>query len=578
MLEERILVEKLALLNAIKYGGKANPKSIIGSAIKANPDFKKKIKELQQMIQEIVEKVNAMSLDAQKKRLMEIDPTALEEQQQKKEEKKELPPLPEADKYDKIVLRLAPYPSGPLHIGNSRMVVLNDYYAKRYKGELYLVFDDTIGSETKLIDPEAYDMIPEGLEYLGVKWHKTYYKSDRLDIFYKYARDTLEKGETYVCTCDGKEWREQYKMKKKACPCRNLSVEENLERWEKMLDGTYPEKGAVVRLKTDMAHPDPALRDPVMLRISEKEHPRVGSKYRVWPLLEFSWGIDDHEFGISHIIRGKDLRKEGIIENMIWDIYGWKKPQILLYGRMRIKDLSLSKSKSAEKVRTGEYQGWSDPRTWSLQSLKRRGIKPEAIRQALLDIGLSAVDVTFSPQQIYSVNRALIDPIANRFFMVHEPIELKIIGAPDDIKEAHPPIHPDYPERGTRTIPLFRENADLYINIQKKDAEKLKGQIIRLKDLMNIELIEYSNNKGIAKYHSKTIDDARKHNARIIQWVPRKGAIPVRILMVDGTYEDGIAEPDIQKVKVEDLVQFERFAFCKVEKVGDIIDLIWTHR
>ena len=241
----------------------------------------------------------------------------------KKEIKIELPNL---DRFKEVTLRLAPYPSGPLHIGNSRMVVLNDYLAKKYKGKLYLVFDDTIGSKTKIIDPDAYDSIPEGLDYLDVKVHKTFFKSDRLDLFYDYATQILTKGSAYVCTCDGGTWRTTFKEDKIACPCRSLSIEDNLARWEKMLDGTYPEQGAVVRLKTEMDAPDPAIRDPVMLRISEREHPRVGSKYRVWPLLEFSWGIDDYKLNISHIIRGKDLRKEGVLEERIWDVFQWKKP------------------------------------------------------------------------------------------------------------------------------------------------------------------------------------------------------------------------------------------------------------
>ncbi|MHA2167474.1 MAG: glutamate--tRNA ligase family protein, partial [Candidatus Hodarchaeales archaeon] len=367
--DETIL--KITLLNAIKYKGKANAKSTLGAVIQSNPQYyKSRIQETRAKIEETVEFVNNLTLKQQEAQLMKIDPQSL---QPKEKKKKEISlELSNLNRFDEVALRLAPYPSGPLHIGNCRMVVLNDYLARKYNGKLYLFFDDTIGSKTKLIDPEAYDSIPEGLEFLNVKIHKTYYKSDRLDIFYKYCVQILRKEKAYVCDCDGTKWRQTYKEEKKACPCRSLSLEENLSRWEKMLDGTYPEQGAAVRLKTEMDAPDPAIRDPVMLRISEREHPRVGTKYRVWPLLEFSWGIDDHELKISHIIRGKDLRKEGILEERIWDIFNWKKPTINLYGRMKLKDLQLSKSSSAEKIRLGEYENWSDPRTWTLQSLERR--------------------------------------------------------------------------------------------------------------------------------------------------------------------------------------------------------------
>ena len=140
-------------------------------------------------------------------------------------------------------------------------------------------------------------------------------------------------GKAYVCDCDAGKWRDQFKLKKKACPCRSNPVEENLVRWEKMLDGTYAEKTAGVRIKTSMDHPDPALRDHIIMRISEREHPRIGQKYRVWPLLEFSWGVEDHLLGITHIIRGKDLMKEDRVEEQIWEMFRWKKStEFIHYG------------------------------------------------------------------------------------------------------------------------------------------------------------------------------------------------------------------------------------------------------
>ncbi|MHA1946429.1 MAG: glutamate--tRNA ligase [Candidatus Hodarchaeales archaeon] len=574
--DETIL--KITLLNAIKYKGKANAKSTLGAVIQSNPQYyKSRIQETRAKIEETVEFVNNLTLKQQEAQLMKIDPQSL---QPKEKKKKEISlELSNLNRFDEVALRLAPYPSGPLHIGNCRMVVLNDYLARKYNGKLYLFFDDTIGSKTKLIDPEAYDSIPEGLEFLNVKIHKTYYKSDRLDIFYKYCVQILRKEKAYVCDCDGTKWRQTYKEEKKACPCRSLSLEENLSRWEKMLDGTYPEQGAAVRLKTEMDAPDPAIRDPVMLRISEREHPRVGTKYRVWPLLEFSWGIDDHELKISHIIRGKDLRKEGILEERIWDIFNWKKPTINLYGRMKLKDLQLSKSSSAEKIRLGEYENWSDPRTWTLQSLERRGIKAEAIKQALLEVGMSPVDVTFSPSQIYSVNRSMIDAEAGRFFLTIDPIVTTIKGVPEVLETSHPLIHPEFPERGTRSIEVPVTNRQIEVYIPQDDiADIKKGTLIRLKDLVNITLESVTRKKAIAKYHSVDLEEARQAKASMIQWVPVKSAIQAKILRPDGSYLTGLAEPEILGTKPGQIIQFERYAFCRVESINDSVELIWTHR
>ncbi|MHA2175836.1 MAG: glutamate--tRNA ligase [Candidatus Hodarchaeales archaeon] len=564
------IVQKYTLMNAIKYKGKANAKSTLGAIIQSNPQkFKSQIADLQILISSAVNNINKMSLEDQKALLFKIDPESIHPVQKKKKEVNLV--LPNLENFDKVTLRLAPYPSGPLHIGNSRMVVLNDYLAKKYDGLLYLVFDDTIGSKTKIIDPESYKSIPEGLEFLDVSIHKTYYKSDRLELFYDYAVQILKRNEAYVCDCDAITWRTKNKVEMKPCKCRSLKVEENLSRWEKMLDGTYPVQGAVVRLKTGMNTPDPAIRDPVMLRISEREHPRVGTKYRVWPLLEYSWGIDDHELNISHIIRGKDLRKEGVLEEKIWDIFEWKKPTL--------HNLELSKSSSAAKIRSGEYTGWTDPRTWTLQSLKRRGITAEAIKNALLIIGMNPVDVTFSPEQIYSENRKLIDKGANRYFFTVNPINVLVTNIPSDCKSAHPLIHPEFPNRGTRTIKLQKQNNSTELLISSEDKQFLKnGEIIRLKDLMNVKLESVTNSKVRTVYHSSDITSARKLNATMIQWVPDHSAISTEILSPDGSYFLGKAESNLMNENIGNIIQFERFSFCRIEKKNSTINLIWTHK
>src|SRR3989304_413678 len=162
------------------------------------------------------------------------------------------------------------------------------------------------------------------------------------------------------------------------CSHRNQSVIENLKKWNGMLSGKYREGGAVLRLKTDMKYPNPAFRDRVLLRVVGREHPRVGKKYRVWPMLEFSWKPDDHLLGITHILRGKDLAMEDMMEEFIWSKLGIKKPEFIHYGMLSIKEAKLSKTGTRIAIEKGEYSGWDDPRTWSLQSLRKRGIRPDA--------------------------------------------------------------------------------------------------------------------------------------------------------------------------------------------------------
>lgn len=570
-----IEIRKVVLDNAVKYDGKPDVKSVMGALLGSRADLRSRAGEVKEIVQRLVTEIEKISIEDQISELKKIAPELLEQPEViDTDEKKELAELANLDKWPKVVMRLAPFPSGPLHIGNARMVILNDYYVKRYDGTLILVFDDTIGSAEKVVDLEAFDLIPESLDYLGVKCHKTVYKSDRLDLFYKYAVDLIKRGEAYVCDCDAGVWRNEHKVKGIPCVCRNLDIPENFARWEKMLDGTYEEKKAAVRLKTGMDDPDPAMRDHVILRISETDHPRVGSKYRVWPLLEYSWGIDDHELGISHIIRGKDLVKEGKIEQHIWSIYDWPQPELMYYGRLKFQDATLSKSKSGKEVREGTYYGWDDPRTWSMQSLQKRGIDPDAVRKVMLDLGLSLVDISISMKSVYAENRKLRDSEAPRAFFVQDPVWLETL----DLKRDHAelPVHPDFPERGVRKIPLHYENGKLQIGIQASDLDRLKsGSMFRLKDLANFTL-EHKKPPQ-AKFHSIDVNEVREVGGPIIHWIPRDGSISVELAMIDGSKVMGFAEPGLRDTPVGTFLQFERVGFARIYESGEPIRASFAH-
>lgn len=552
------LILKHALINAVEHNGKARVAAVLGKIIAENPKFKSKIKEIVPKIKEIVDEINSLTLNEQQKQMKKLGIKI-----EKKVEKQELPPLPNAKK-GKVVMRLAPFPSGPLHIGNARMAILNDEYVKRYNGKLLLVFDDTIGSKQKFVLPEAYKLIEDGLKWLGVRVNKRLYKSDRLEIFYKYAEEMLKRGIAYVCTCPVEKLREN-RAKGLECSCRGLSPEENIERWEKMLDGGYKEGKAVVRLKTDMKHPNPAFRDRVLLRIAEREHPRVGKKYRVWPMLEFSWAIDDYELGVTHVLRGKDLIIEDLVESFIWDKMGWKKAEFVHYGLLNIKDIKLSKTKSRIAIEHGKYSGWDDPRTWSLQSLRKRGILPEAIRNFILRMGLSLADVTVPLEILYAENRKLIDARANRYFAVLDPIRLSVRKAPK-IKSTTAPLHPDFPNRGKRRIPV--DNNKIYV--EREDFEKFYGSNV---GLINLYTIKMERVRRKVDFISKEI----RFEDKKIHWVSEPN-VKIRIVMPNGRVLKALAEPNIKKTKVGNIVQLVRIGFCRVDKVGKETILYFTHK
>lgn len=571
-----ITIRKTVLDNAVKYGGKPDVKSVMGALLGSRAELRQRAGEVKTMVEKTVTSVAKMSLSDQISELRRIGPELLAEREETDVvEDRELPELPNVDKWSKVVMRLAPFPSGPLHVGNARMVILNDYYVNRYNGELILVFDDTIGSAEKIVEPDAFDLISEGLDYLGVKYDKTVYKSDRLDLFYKYAVDLIKSGNAYVCDCDGEVWRTKHKVKGIPCACRHLPVQENLARWEKMLDGTYSERAAAVRLKTGMTDPDPAMRDHVILRISETEHPRVGTKYRVWPLLEYSWGIDDHELGVSHIIRGKDLVKEGKIEQFIWRLYGWPQPELMYYGRLKFQDATLSKSKSSKEVRDGTYTGWDDPRTWSLQSLEKRGIHSDALRKVMLDLGLSMVDISISMKSIYAENRKIRDADAPRAFFVQDPEWVIIYGNTHDYAEA--PVHPDFPDRGIRKIPLRTVDGKLEVGLQTSDLKSIKkGTLFRLKDFANFTILK---TKPVSlKLESYNVEDVRSIGGPIIHWIPKDECVQVVLTLVDGTIIHGLGEPTLKKMPKDTFLQFERVGFAKINSTGVPIKASFAHK
>jgi len=531
------------LKNAIEHDGKARLQNVI-NALFVEGLKREEVKHIVKQVQEIIEEVSSMAREEQEERFRKLRRMVKE-----REKQEGLPKLPNVK--GKPIFRLAPYPSGALHIGNAKTYLLNALYAEKYKGKLLLVMDDTIGSEEKKPLAEAYELIIDAFHWLGVRYEKPIiYKSDRLEIYYEYAEKLIELGKAYVCSCD-KDTIRKNREAGKACNCRNLSIEENMERWHRMFDAKPGE--LVLRLKTDMQHRNPAFRDRILFRISDAEHPRVGKKYRVWPLLEFSWAIDDYLLGITHIIRGKDLMMESEMERFIWDVFGWQHPEIIHVGLVRIEGIGkIGKSKAQQEVLAGKYKfGWDTPLTWSVQSLRRRGILAESLREFVFDIGLNQNDIVVPIEKLYAINRKHLDKRANRYFFVPNPVEIEVENMPD-IDEVKLRKHPE--KNKYRKI-----KPESKILISEQDFKEFGGKEVRLIGLFNIKL---GKNKK-ASYTGNEIKDIRK-----IQWVPASEALRARVLMPNAEWQEGVAEKNVEKLKVGEIIQFERFGFCRFDRKG----------
>lgn len=553
-------IRKYALQNAVFFKGTSNPKAVIGKILAECPEYRTKAGEITPLIESIVKDVNAMGLEAQTEALKKVDSSLLVKE--KKERVYQLPELDEAVE-GKVVMRVAPGPSGPLHIGHTRVSILNDEYVKRYGGKFIARYEDT---NPEKIDPEAYDMIPEDLAWLGVKVHESFIQSDRFEIYYDYTRRLVEMGKAYVCTCEGEHWRE-LKESGCACPCRDLPVETQLERYDSMLEGKYDEEKAVAVVKTDLNHPNPAVRDFVALRVVKAPHPLTGNKYCAYPMMNLSVAIDDHLMGMTHVIRGKDHLNNTIRQQYIYDYFGWKAPFYYHYGLVNIPDSILKTSLIRKSILEGEYSGWDDVRTGTVRALERRGIRPEAIRRYWIECGIKSVDIQFSWDNIYGMNRDLIDGTSNRYFFVPDPVRYDIDGV--DKIHGSAPLHPDHPERGERVYDLSDRSKTIFISADDSklfaDAKKL-----RLKDLCNIDYALP------AKYAGNDVSVLRQ-GVKAVQWVGRD-SIKAKLLMPDGTVLEGLAEKAILNEKNSE-VQFERIGFVKIDKKGpDMIEAVFTHR
>ncbi|RLF89544.1 glutamate--tRNA ligase [Thermococci archaeon] len=564
---------KYALINAVEHDGKANSKAVIGKILGENPELRPKAREIVPIVNKVVEEVNNLSLEEQKAKLKELYPEYFEVKKEKKEEKKGLPSLPKAEK-GKVVTRFAPNPDGAFHLGNARAAILSYEYARMYDGKFILRFDDT-DPKVKRPEPIFYEMIIEDLKWLGIEPDEIVYASDRLEIYYKYAEELIRMGKAYVCTCPPEKFRE-LRDEGIACPHRDEPVEVQLERWRKMLNGEYKEGEAVVRVKTDLNHPNPAVRDwPALRIIDNPNHPRTGNKYRVWPLYNFASAIDDHELGVTHIFRGQEHAENETRQRYIYEYLGWEYPITVHHGRLSIEGVILSKSKTRKGIEEGKYLGWDDPRLGTIRALRRRGIRPEAIKELIIEVGLKRSDTTVSWDNLAAINRKLVDPIANRYFFVADPIPMYVENAEEF--EAKIPLHPDHPERGYRVL-KFIPGKPVYVS--KDDLNLLKpGNFVRLKDLFNVEILEVSEDSIKARFHSYDYEVARKNKWRMIHWVTE--GRPCEVIIPEGDeliIRKGLLEEDAN-VKVDEVVQFERFGFVRIDRVErDKVIAIFAHK
>ncbi|HDI02105.1 MAG TPA: glutamate--tRNA ligase, partial [Ignisphaera sp.] len=529
------------------------------------------------IVSSVVNEVNSMNRDEILRLAEELGVVEYE----RKEEEKALPPLPNVEVWGYVKTRFAPNPDFLIHLGNARAAVLSHEYARMYKGKFVLRFEDT-DPRIKTPIPEAYEYIREDLKWLGIAWDEEYIQSLRMNVYYDVVKKLLEIGAAYVDLCPASAFRE-YRNIGKPCPHRIEPPETHLERFDKILEGEYREGEAVIRLKTDLSHPDPSIRDWVAFRIIDTEkhpHPLVGDRYKLWPTYNFAAAVDDHYMGITHILRGREHAVNTVKQLFLYKHLGWRYPEVIHFGRVNLEGFILSKSKIKNLLKSypERFLGVDDIRFGTLAALRRRGILPDTIRQLILELGVKHTDASISWENVASLNRKIGDSLCKRVFVVLNPIKVVIEDIPLPINvELH--FHPSNRELGSREYVLSKSE----VFISQDDAKLLEEKrYVRLMEFANIEFLERKGNEIRARYLGSDISTARKIGAQIIQWIPVEHRVMVELYKAEGLKLKklrGYGESALIKhLSIGEVVQMVRVGFGRIDsKTKSRVRIMFAH-
>ncbi len=560
-------IEAQALANALKYEGKANPNNVLPKILGEFPDQKARIKELRGEIDTIVAAVNAMSIDAIHARLVAIAPELLEK---KVEKEKNLPPLANAV-MGKVVTRIPPEPSKYNHLGHALTFLLNAIYAERYEGKVVLRFEDCNPEKVnqEYVDAMLYDIT----QYLGITPSEVRFVSDDMPELLRQATLLIERSGAYMCFCDQETMRANRESMTE-CACRSKPIAEHLVLWNEFVAGKHPKGTCVLRFVGDMASQNTVLRDPVLWRAVDAPHFRVGSTYKIWPTYDFYSPIEEHLCGVTHVLRSNEFDLRVPLQERIKELLGLPSQEVLQYGRFNIGGALTQGREIRAVIESGEYNGWDDPRLVTLKALRRRGIQAGAYRELVKKLGLSPYPITLDFSMLAAANRQIVDPVAHRYAFIWDPVEVEVVGAPHADVTLH--LHPDK-KNGGRTLKamgkLFVRPDDhaTFAHFKEQDVVRFNG--LSIAKPAGTHTLEWLGDSAPAKGHTYTLKTA--------SWLPADEGqtVLVEVMMPDATVKSGVAEAGLKHAKVDEIVQLERFGFCRVDEHGDdgVIRLWYAH-
>ncbi|CAD5258511.1 MULTISPECIES: glutamine--tRNA ligase/YqeY domain fusion protein [unclassified Imperialibacter] len=450
----------------------------------------------------------------------------------------------------KVHTRFPPEPNGYLHIGHAKSICLNFGTAKKYNGLCNLRFDDT--NPTKESD-EYVNSIMEDVKWLGFDWEdRRYHASDYFDQLYEYAQQLIKKGKAYVDSLSSEDFAKNYKgtptKAGKNSPFRDRSVEENLDLFDRMRKGEFPDGAHVVRAKIDMAHPNMHMRDPSMYRIKHAHHHRTGDKWHIYPMYDFAHGLSDSIEGITHSLCTLEFEVHRPLYDWFIDELGVYHPQQIEFARLNLNYTVMSKRKLLELVEEGYVDGWNDPRLPTISGLRRRGYTPSSIRTFADRIGVAKRDNIIDVGLLEWSVREDLNKIAPRKMGVLRPLKLIITNYPEDKEELMDATNnPEDPDGGTRKVPFSREiyieQSDFMEDPPKKFFRMGPGREVRLKYAYIIECVDFKKDPATGEilevyctYDPLTKsgeDQTGKKVKSTLSWVSAKHAYRTEVRLYD---------------------------------------------
>jgi len=484
----------------------------------------------------------------------------------------------------RVVTRFPPEPNGYLHIGHAKSICLNFGLAAQYGGTCHLRFDDTNPTKEEV---EYVESIMADIRWLGFDWAPhLHYASDYFEQLYQWAVQLIKAGKAYVDDLSADEiraYRGTLTEPGRESPYRNRSVEENLDLFERMRKGEFPDGSRVLRAKIDMASPNLNLRDPTMYRIRRTPHHRTGDRWCIYPMYDYAHGESDSIERITHSICTMEYEDHRPLYDWFLDQLGIYRLQQIEFARLNVSHTVLSKRKLLELVESGHVSGWDDPRMPTIAGLRRRGYTPEAIRDFCERIGVAKKDALVDVALLEHCLREDLNKRAPRAMAVLRPLRLVIENYPEGQVEWLPAVNnPEDESQGTREVPfsrvLYIEQDDFRENPPKKYFRLFPGNEVRLRYAYIVRCVgEVKDPKTGEVVEVRCLYDPATRGGDApggrkvkgtIHWVSASHAVPAEVRLYDhlfkvpnpgGDSEDGDWKTDLNPRSLE------RLTGCQLE-------------